>query len=201
MESGKSNEGHSAVGSSFWRFVATGAIGFGLSSLCVFATVAFAEGWMYTNLGLGGAYFAWTVLFIVLGGSALHPLVRGEHRGWRFYGLFGLAFFAYSLGWVTAYFLQKNLIGEWIGSLAGSILMALVLAMGFRALPSLPRLIAVLFLTNSAGYFLGSMVNNALGKQAGMISWGGIYGLFQGAGLGAVLYLAHRILERPGSDG
>ena len=50
------------------RSIITGAIGFGLVSLCVFATVAFAERWMYRNLGLSGSYLAWTVLFILLSG-------------------------------------------------------------------------------------------------------------------------------------
>src|SRR3712207_8665090 len=36
------------------------------ASLCVFATVAFAERWMYARLGLYGAYLAWTALFILL---------------------------------------------------------------------------------------------------------------------------------------
>jgi hypothetical protein len=33
----------------------TGGLGFGAVSLCVFATVAFAERWMYTHLTLLGA--------------------------------------------------------------------------------------------------------------------------------------------------
>lgn len=173
---------------SLWRFATIGAIGFAIASLCVFATVAFAERWMYTTLSMGGAYLAWTVLFILLGGGALHPLVTGRNRGWRFFSIFGLSFFAYAVGWIASYFILKGALGEWVGSLAGSILMALVLAWGFQALPTIPRLIIVLFMTNSLGYFLGSTVNNALGKQAGMLSWGGVYGLFLGAGLGAALY-------------
>lgn len=200
MESSNTDDVPPGRASSVWQFVATGALGFGAASLCVFATVAFAEGWMYANLGIAGAYVVWTLLFVLLGGIALHPLVRGANRGWRFVALFGLAFLAYSAGWVTAYFLQKNLIGEWIGSAAGSGLLALTFAIGFRTLSATPRFIAILFLTNSAGYFLGSMVNNALGKQWGMISWGGIYGLFLGAGLGAVLYLVTRFPVRRGPD-
>jgi hypothetical protein len=43
------------------RSVLIGGVGFCFASLCVFATVAFAERWMYRNLGLGGAYAVWTV--------------------------------------------------------------------------------------------------------------------------------------------
>ena len=57
------------------KSIAVGAIGFGLVSLCVFATVAFAERWMYQNLGLSGAYLTWVVLFILLSGAVFGSLV------------------------------------------------------------------------------------------------------------------------------
>ena len=90
---------------SLTRSIATGAIGFCLVSLCVFATVAFAERWMYQNLGLLGAYLAWTVLFIVLSGAVFGSLVVGRWRLPRFYLLWALAFFAYAAAWMVAYFL------------------------------------------------------------------------------------------------
>lgn len=172
------------------RSLLTGGLGFGLASLCVFATVAFAERWMYAQLGLLGAYLAWTALFILLGGSALGSLVVGRWRLPRFYLLFGLAFFAYAAGWVSAYFALGGTAGEWIGSLAGSFLMGSVLAIGFGVARSALKLSAALFITNSVGYFLGSALNNALGGIAGMLMWGTAYGLCLGAGLGAVLHFA-----------
>ena len=87
------------------RSLLTGGLGFGLVSLCVFATVAFGERWMYEHLGLLGAYLAWTALFILLGGGVLGSLVVGRWRLPRFYLLFGLAFFAYAAGWVGTYFI------------------------------------------------------------------------------------------------
>ncbi len=81
----------------------SGGLGFGVVSLVVFATVAFGERWMYTNLGVVGAYLAWTALFIVLGGTVLGSLVVGRWQLPKFYLLFGLAFFAYAAGWVVAY--------------------------------------------------------------------------------------------------
>jgi hypothetical protein len=161
-----------------------------LTSLAVFATVAFAERWMYARLGLAGAYVAWTALFILLGGAVLRPLVVGPGRAGRFFLVFALAFFAYAAGWIGAYFSLRNAAGEWAGSLIGSVLMGLVLAAGFGALRAAPRLCAVLFVANSAGYFVGSLLNNAVGGKAGMLLWGGVYGLCLGAGLGAVLFLA-----------
>ncbi|HEY5884378.1 MAG TPA: hypothetical protein VIT88_06800 [Pyrinomonadaceae bacterium] len=174
------------------RSVATGALGFGAVSVCVFATVAFAERWMYLNLGLYGAYLAWTLLFIVLGGAVLGSLVDGRWRLPKFYLLFAMAFFAYAAGWVAAYFTLRGVVGEWVGSFVGSLLMALVFAQAFGALPSLIKLFVVLFVANSIGYFLGSALNDYLGGRPGMLMWGAAYGLFLGAGIGAVLWSAQR---------
>ena len=85
---------------SLGRSLLTGSLGFGSASLLVFATVAFAEGWMYRSLGLLGAYGVWTVLFILLGGGVLGPLVVRRWEMPRFYLLFATAFFAYAVGWV-----------------------------------------------------------------------------------------------------
>src|SRR5918992_4002865 len=172
------------------RSLALGALGFGLASLCVFATVAFAERWMYRRLGLWGAYLAWTALFILLGGGALGTLARGRWRLPRFYLLFGAAFFAYAVGWVAAYFVLRGTAGEWVGSLAGSLLMGAVFAAGFGAARSALNLSAVLFVAHSVGYFVGSMLNGYVGGRAGMLLWGAAYGLCLGAGLGAALHLA-----------
>lgn len=165
-----------------------GSIGFSVVSLCVFATVAFAERWMYTNLGLLGAYVVWTILFILLGGAVLGSLVVVQWRLPKFYLLYGLAFFAYAAGWVGAYFTLRGSAGEWVGSLAGAILMALVFAAGFRKIHSTLKFSALLFVANSLGYFLGSACNNFFGGKGGMLLWGVMYGLFLGAGIGAVLH-------------
>jgi hypothetical protein len=174
------------------RSLLVGALGFGLVSLCVFATVAFAERWMYARLGLSGAYLAWTALFVLLGGGVLGTLVGGRWRLPKFYLLFGAAFFAYAAGWVGAYFVLRGAAGEWVGSLAGSLLMGAVFAAGFGVMRSALSLSAVLFVANSAGYFLGSALNDSVGGRAGMLLWGVAYGLGLGAGLGAVLHLAQR---------
>lgn len=173
----------------FSRAVLRGGIGFCLVSLVVFATVAFGERWMYMRLGVLGAYIAWTLAFILLGGAVLGSLVFDSR--WRlpkFYLLWGLAFFAYAAGWIGAYFTLRGAIGEWVGSLLGSLLMTVVFALGFSAARSIPKLSALLFIANSAGYFLGSAINDQLGGRTGMLLWGIIYGLFLGAGIGALLF-------------
>ena len=147
---------------------------------------------MYRNLTELGAYLAWTVLFILLGGAVLGSLVVGRWRLPRFYLLYGLAFFVYAVGWVAAYFTLRGTAGEWVGSLAGSILMALVFAAGFNKLTSTLKFSLILFVANSIGYFLGSALNNSLGGPTGMLLWGVAYGLFLGAGIGAVLHFSQR---------
>ncbi len=174
--------------SSFTQALWQGGLGFGLASVLVFATVAFGERWMYRHLGLLGAYLTWIILFIALGATALRPLVTGA--GLRFYLLFGIAFLGYALGWVGAYFTLRGATGEWVGSLAGSVLMSLVFALAFGSVRAWPKLMAILFVANSAGYFLGAAFNSFLGGKLGMLLWGALYGLCLGAGLGAVLYIA-----------
>src|SRR5215510_375714 len=98
------------------RSLLIGSFGFCCASLCVFATVAFAERWMYRNLGLSGAYVAWTVLFIFLGGALLSPLVIGPDRWRRFQLLFAITFLLYAVGWVVSYFMLRGVAGEWAGS-------------------------------------------------------------------------------------
>lgn len=181
---------------SLYRSIATGAIGFGLISLCVFATVAFAERWMYHNLGLLGSYLTWTVLFILLSGAVFGSLVVVDR--WRlpkFYLLWAVAFFAYAAVWMIAYFYLGRTKGEVVGSLLGSIFMALILAAGFRSLGSIVKLSAVLFVSNFLGYFAGAALFDSLSEPAGMLLFGLVYGLFFGAGIGAALHLVQRSRE------
>ena len=166
-----------------------GALRFCLASLLVFATVAFAERWMYGHLGFYGAYATWTVLFIILGGMALSPLVTDRRRPW-FYFVFGAAFLAYAVPWMAAYFTIRGTAGEWIGSLAGSVFMGVVLAVAFEAWRAVPKLLAVLCIANSAGYFLGAALFYSIPGEIGMLLFGVVYGLLLGAGLGAAFHLS-----------
>jgi hypothetical protein len=174
------------------KAITTGAIGFGVVSLCVFATVAFAERWMIQNLGLAGAYITWIVLFILLSGAVFGSLVAVRWRLPKFYLLFGLAFFAYSAAWMLAYFKLGRTAGEAVGSLIGSVLMALVFAWGFGALRAIVKLSAVLFVSNFFGYFVGVALFDFFSAPLGMLLFGVVYGLFFGAGIGVALQLVQR---------
>ena len=175
---------------SLQKSIITGAVGFLLVSLCVFGTVAYGEVWMYRNLTVYGAYLVWTVIFILLGGGVFGSLVVGRWRLPKFYLLYGLAFFAYAVGWVASYFMLRRGAGEWLGSLVGSILMALVFATGFGVTRSTLKFAAILFTANSVGYFRGAAINEDFGGTSGMLFWGVVYGLFLGAGIAAVLHYA-----------
>lgn len=174
------------------RAIVTGAIGFGVTSLIVFATVAFAEGWMHRNLGTFGSYVTWTALFILLSGAVFGSLVSGRWRLPKFYLLWAVAFFAYAGAWMIAYFSLGRTAGELLGALAGSILMAMVLATGFRSLGAIVKLSAVLVVSNSLGYFLGAALFDSLSAPTGMLLFGVVYGVFFGAGIGAALQLVQR---------
>jgi len=167
-----------------------GAIGFCLASLLVFATVAFGERWMYRHLGLTGSYVVWTLLFIALGGGVLSRLVIGPGRLARFYLLFSVAFLAYAVGWVGAYFTLHGRVGELLGAVIGPALMGLVLAWAFGSMRSALKIIGALYLGNWGGYFLGDFLNNSWRGKLGMLSWGVTFGLGLGAGLGTALYFA-----------
>ena len=69
-------------------------------------------------------------------------------------------------------------------------MMALVFVIAFKAFKSLAKLSTLLFIANSIGYFVGSALNDLVNGKNGMLLWGAIYGLFLGAGLGAVLRFA-----------
>lgn len=171
-----------------------GALGFGLVSLGVFATVAFAERWMYQTLGQSGAYAVWTLLFIVPSEAALRTLVTDAARRKSFPLLFAAAFLLYAGGWMAGYFLLRKSWGEQpaelVAALLSSALLALALAAGFGATSRFGRLFGLLFATNTAGYFLGGALYFALGRPYGMLLWGVAYGGLLGAGLGAAIHQA-----------
>ena len=73
---------------------------------------------MLRHLGWLGSYLTWIVLFILLSGFVFGPLVVGRWRLPKFYLLFGLAFFAYAVAWMIAYFTLRSATGEFVGSLA-----------------------------------------------------------------------------------
>src|SRR5689334_2555748 len=180
------------------RSIAVGAIGLCVVSLCVFATVAYGEDWMYRTLGLLGAYGTWAVLFVVLSGVVFESLVMVRPRV-PFYLLWALAFFGYAAAWMLAYFALGRTVGEFVGALLGSVLMAVVLAAGFGSLKALLKISAVLFVANALGYFLGAALLDSYRSATGMLLFGAVYGLLFGAGIGAALHIVQRSSNASGT--
>ena len=105
-----------------------------------------------------------------------------------------MAFLLYAVGWVGSYFTLRGVAGEW-AVLVGSILMALVIAQAFGVMKTFFAQAASLFIANSAGYFLGDLLNYSIGGKTGMLLWGGLYGLCLGASLGLSIFLAQTPLR------
>ena len=191
--------------------MARGAIGFSLVSLAGFSVWTFGGNWFYRHAGEGGLYLACAVVFIALSGICLQSLVGSKPRLVVAYKTFIPAFLAYAVIWSVCWFVLKFGAGEWLGSLAGCAVFALVLRQLLKAKAArLGLAILVLFLAHSAGYFAGSLCYSAarhppaflssLGKrQMGLLAktlWGLCYGLGFGAGIGYAYHTFQRE-ERP----
>lgn len=181
-----------------------GSLGFAVVSLGGFAVWAFGGRWFEARLGEAGMYAVSAVVFLGLSGLFLHPLVQGPNSVWRFYKAFTPAFFAYAIVWSVAWFTLKFGLGEWLGSLLGTVVFAALLGWSLGSHRSFFAVCLVLFVTHSAGYFLGGELYYWSKKPAaaemfsglsksqiaicGRMAWGLLYGLGFGAGLGYAFF-------------
>jgi len=187
--------------------IVRGTISFTIVSLAGFSVWAFAGGWFYKNVGEAGLYAACAIVFMGLAGLLMHPLLQGGNRLGRFYKAFIPAFFIYAVVWSVCWFALKFGPGEWLGSFLGCAAFALVLGKMLTSTQGLWKVVVVLFLAHSAGYFLGGIAYGAMRTppeflqglsrgQRGLIAkmlWGLFYGLGFGAGIG---YAFHQFQNR-----
>lgn len=183
----------------------TATAGFTVASLVVYGSWALHGRALYNRLGEPGAYAVWAVTFVAIAGGLLNPAVIGPRSLQRFYALFAAAFMAYAILWSASWFGLRGRLGEWTGSLAGTAALAWILSRGFGAKEGLWRVISLLFLLHSAGYFAGSALydffrnaneqhwlNDYLARSTrrwvAMLAWGFAHGIGLGAGLGYTLY-------------
>ncbi|MDZ4287947.1 MAG: hypothetical protein U0984_08305 [Prosthecobacter sp.] len=170
-----------------------GSIGFAVVSTAAFATWAFGDAWFYEHGGELVMYAACCLVFIVLAGLVLRPLLRWPGTIGRFYGFFVPAFLAYAIAWCAGWLLLRSATGEWLGSLAGSAAFSIVMAATVRGWRVLLPSILVMFLAHSAGYFVGAYICAiSLHSVGSMLAWGCLYGLGFGAGIGYAFALMHR---------
>jgi hypothetical protein len=177
-----------------------GGLGFAAVSVAGFAVWAFGGKWLEARAGEAGLYLACMIVFIATSGLVLHPLVRGPRSWARFYKIFLPAFGVYAVGWSAAWFLGRFGLGEWLGSLAGSFLLTVMIARGLGNYRSLVKVSVAMFVLHSAGYFLGGRSmgwlmhwakTGAMGGYRDTVAklcWGLIYGLGVGAGLGYAFF-------------
>jgi hypothetical protein len=133
------------------------------------------------------------LVFVVLSGVLLHPLLAGPRSLGRFYKIFIPAFLAYAVAWSAALFCIGEGIGEWIASVAGSFAFAAVPAIMLRNGRALLPSALVLFVAHSAGYFLGERICYAsLHSVLSELIWGLLYGLGFGAGIGHAFWAMQR---------
>jgi hypothetical protein len=195
--SAASNEGNRC--GSVLHAMLRGSLGFGAVSVLAFAVWAFVGKWFHTHMGEGGLCVGCVVVFLVFTGLLLHPLVHDGNRWFRFYKIFVPAFCVYAVAWCAAWFLWQFGLGEWLGSLAGSVALAVMIGFGFRNFHPILKVSAIMFVLHSAGYFLGEMAwrwvaganSESFGGHGSLISklaFGLIYGLVVGAGLGYAFF-------------
>lgn len=185
--------GDTATVPTLGRSLIVGAFGFCAVSLLVFATWSYGERWMYSQFGVYGAYFIWIALFMLTSGAVLSPLIIGPGHLLRFYLFFIVAFFCYGAAWTLIYLNVRGVLRpwrEWIASLVGSIIWAVLIALAFGAKKQLWKLMAVMFVAHSAGYFIGTALFWAMRSETGNLLYGVIYGVGMGLGLGGSFYIA-----------
>ncbi|MBI2929097.1 MAG: hypothetical protein HYY24_25820 [Verrucomicrobia bacterium] len=192
LKSGESAPRAASLASS----IGLGGTGFAVIALAAFGVWAWGGRWLTARVGELGLYAICCVLFIGGGGWWFSRFVVGLGNVRRFCGLFAAAFFLYAAGWTVAWVVLRNRSGEWLGSLLGTVLLGCVFASAFGATRALAKVILVLFVTHSAGYFLGSALYSAVPGLAGQLLWGVAYGLGFGAGIGWAIHLCQEPVRR-----
>lgn len=183
-------------------FMFRGAVGFATVSVAAFAVWAFGGRWFRTHGGEGAMYSTIAIVFVLLSGLLLHPLLPGERRMRRFYVIFTPAFLAYALVWSAFWFWLGAGLGEWIGALLGSMTFVTLMAWRMGRWPGFVLAAVAFFALHTAGYFAGGrsmallvaaarqkpvpFLDSATLVLMAKLSWGLCYGIGFGAGLGTV---------------
>ena len=171
--------------------ITRGMFGFTIVSVAGFLPWVFG-GPLFRTVGEVPMYLTCALIFIGLSGAVLHRLIMGAGSLARFYKVFGLAFTIYSAAWIACWIALRGDAGSLTGLLAGTAAMGLIFAIAFDAWHALGKIIAALFILNTAGYYIGGWIEAALisrHRVAAMLMWGVCYGFGFGAGLGTAFYL------------
>jgi hypothetical protein len=202
-------QGVAATVPSLATSLSRGILGFTLVSIVGFGPWIIAGEWLNRLVGEAGLSAVCASAFIGASGPLLHRLIIGSGSLSRFYKLFALVFAGYAVAWIVGYMTLRGHGGSLIGLLAGTAAMGAMLTRAFDAARARWRVIAALFLLNSAGYFAGGWLEGIvvglkdpclfgliLEKPArttlAMLVSGICYGVGLGAGLGLAFYECQR---------
>ncbi len=189
-----------SLATSLWR----GIVGFMLVSLAGFAPWVVGGTWLYNHFGEFSVYVICAFSFVLFSGLMLHRLIIGPGSFVRFYKLFGAAFGVYAATWIFCWMMIAGETGCLIGLLAGTVFMGLILAHAFEATRSTIFIVAALSL-NLLGYYGGSWIEGLVTRRQdfklwliahgvshpamiAQLSWGAVYGISFGVGLGLAFY-------------
>jgi hypothetical protein len=171
-----------------------GGAGFAVVSTAAFAVWALGTPLFVRFGGEAGMYAGCCVVFILLSGLVLRPLLKWQGTVMQFYRFFFTAFLAYAIAWCAGWFLLGMGLGEWLGSLVGCAAFTAVTAATLHGWRALVPSALVMFALHSAGYFAGAHVcYTSLHSMASELAWGALYGLGFGAGIG----FAFARMQRP----
>ncbi len=165
-----------------------GAGGFCLIIVIVMAIAAVTDHFLKKYLGDKGGYAFNALLFILMAGEVFRRLVIAPAPVFRVYLLFAAAFFLYDAAWTAAYRPFRNVLGEWLGSLAGGMGLGLLFATVFDAPKQAIKVILALCITSSADYFGVKFLYQYIPGIVGALFCGAAYGLVMGTGFGYALY-------------
>ncbi len=138
-------------------------------------------------------YTACSLVFLGLGGLALHPYSGIQSRG-KMAITFALGFAIYSVIWTIAWFAFRNHFGEVIGSFAGLMGMMLIFKKMLKLSTSLIALVAIAFLWHTLGYYAGGYAYKVIPTATtAKLAWGAFYGLGMGLGLSQAIQLSRKV--------
>lgn len=169
------------------------SLGFGAGGFCVITVIvmtvaALTDNLLKKYLGDKGGYIINALLFILMAGEVFRRLIIAPAPLFRVYLLFAAAFFLYDAAWTATYRPFRNMLGEWLGSLAGGTGLGLILATVFDAPRQAVKAILLLCIGSMAGFFGGKFLHQFIPGLPGALVWGAVYGSGLGAGLGYALY-------------
>lgn len=171
-----------------------GGVAFALVSVAAFAVWALGEKWFFSH-GLSELvmYGGCCAVFVVLSGLVLRPMLGWPGTLLRFYGFFLPAFLAYAIAWCAGWFWLGPGLGEWLGSFVGCLAFTMVMAAALRGWRALVPSTLVMFAMHSAGYFAGAhLCYTSLHSVGSELTWGLLYGLGFGAGIGYAFAMMHQ---------